>query len=73
MCASVKKPPKDHKSILRKLFPSTSSSSSPGPSNSSSASFDPYDDCVFVKEQKAKKKASKSKTPVRMKYIQMLL
>ena len=29
--------------------------------------FDPNDDCVFVKEQKSKKKASTLKTPSRMK------
>ena len=75
MCEKVKKPPKDHKNILRKLFPS---SSSPSTSNSESSKssipvFDPSNDCIFVKEQKAKKKATKSKSAPRLKLTNVTL
>lgn len=85
VCEKVKRPPKEHKTIPRKLFPNSSSPASSPSSSSSSASssassesrpvpaFDPSEDCIFVKEQKAKKKATKNASTPRLKLTNITL
>ena len=65
VCEKIQKPPSDHRSILRKLFPSSNSAAS-SKCKPSSKPFNPSDDCVFVSEQRRKKKAAR-KSPTRVK------
>ena len=58
VCEKIQKPPSDYRSILRKLFPSSNSAAS-SQCKPSSKPFNPSDDCVFVNEQRRKKKAAR--------------
>lgn len=58
----MKKPSKELASTLRKLFPSSSSSTK-------RKSFDPSDDCVFVSQQKKKKAARVKPTLITLMLI----